>query len=355
MRKILVDAIKGNEILARDIYTDMDTILMSAGVKLKKEYVQRLRALKIEYIYVEDDFARGVRQEEIIELQIKEQCQETVKQTLRKFAYCGDAKLEKLQEVAEEVIFDLLEQPEIMFNIEGVRQKSEGVYSHSLNVCTLSVFVALHLKLSKEKVKEIGTGSLLHDIGISYLPFEYRDKAYHDFTEKELKEIKKHVIYGYSAIEKESWLSTTAKNIVLSHHERLDGSGYPFRVKGDKIPIETRIVAVCDEFDRLVYGNFARQMKVHEAIEYIVAQSGIQYDKNIIRIFNESIAAFPNGTMVVTNEDEIGIVLSQNKGLPTRPTLRMIKDKYGNGYEKWIEKNLTQELTTFIKDTIEIV
>lgn len=353
MRKILVDAIKGTEILARDVYSDLDVIIMPAGIVLKKEYVARLKTLNIHYIYIEDDLAKGVREDEIIELQMKEQYQATVKATLQKFACCQNAELKALRKVAEEVIFGLLKQPSILFNMEGVRQKNESAYSHSLNVCTLSVFLALRMKLPREKVEEIAVGSLLHDLGLSFVSIDYRDIAMDHMTEKELRDVKKHVIFGYTALEKEKWLSNIAKNIILSHHERLDGSGYPMHLKGKKISIENRIVAVCDEFDRLVYGFFSASMKVHEAIEYIVAQAGTKYDPQVIKVFNESVAPFPNGAIVITNKKETGIVLGQNFGFPSRPTIRLINDSDGNAYKDWIEKDLTKDLTTFIIDTIE--
>lgn len=353
MRKILVDSIAGTEILARDVYSDMDTILMSAGITLKKEYAERLKTLNINYIYIEDELAQGINEQEIIEKKIKEQCQDVVKETLQKYAYCGDAQLERLKAVAEEIIYDLLEQPEVMFNMEGVRQNSDSVYSHSLNVCALSVFVALRMKLPKEKVEEIAVGSILHDIGFSYLPIDYRNIRFEELTEKEFKEIKKHAIYGYSAIEKEAWISDAAKNIILSHHERLDGSGYPLRLRAEKIKLETRIVSVCDAFDCFVYGYFTPQMKVHEAIEYIVSQGTTQFDLSVTQMFKNSVAAYPNGTIVITNEGEFGIVLYQNKGFPTRPVIRMIYDSGGNKYKEWVQKDLTKLLTLFIRDTAE--
>lgn len=353
MRKLRVDAITGDEVLARDIFSDMDTILMSKGITLKKEYIDRLNALNIKYVLVEDDLAKGIKEEEIIERHIKEQCQKAVREVLHKFSYCGDAQLVKLKEVAEEIITDLLEQPEIMFTLEGVRENDENNYSHSLNVCALSVFIALRMNLPQPIVKNIAVGSILHDIGFSYLPTDYKKTDYIGLTEKEKKEVKKHVIYGYSAIEKESWLSEEAKNIILTHHERLDGSGYPFHLKGDKIKIETRIVAVCDEFDCMVYGYYTEQTKIHEAIEYIVSQGTSKFDLVVTKIFQNSVAAYPNGTIVITNKGDTGIVLRQNKGFPTRPVIRIIQNQKGVKNKEWVEKDLTKELSLFIKDTTD--
>ena len=132
-----------------------------------------------------------------------------------------------------------------------------------------------------------------------------------------------------------------------------NGSGYPFRLNGDKIKIGSKIVAVCDSFDSLVYGYMVKPRKVHEAIEYIVSQSGLKFSHQVVKVFNDSVAAFPNGTIVLTNEKELGIVLRQNNSCPTRPVIRIIRDKEGNKCNEWIEKNLMDYHTLFIIDTVE--
>jgi hypothetical protein len=93
-------------------------------------------------------------------------------------------------------------------------------------------------------------------------------------------------------------------------------------------------------------------MKVHDAIDYIVSQAGNLFDFNVVNSFVASVAAYPTGALVITNQEEVGIVLRQNPKCPTRPVIRIIKDKDGNKPGEWREKDLTKELTLFIVDTI---
>jgi hypothetical protein len=93
-------------------------------------------------------------------------------------------------------------------------------------------------------------------------------------------------------------------------------------------------------------------MKVHDAIDFIVSQAGSKFDLNVVKVFVASVAAYPIGALVITNQDEIGIVLRQNPKCPTRPVIRIIQDANGNKPLEWIEKDLTKELTLFITDTI---
>ncbi|MFA9463454.1 MAG: HD-GYP domain-containing protein [Velocimicrobium sp.] len=342
MRKILVKNIKGNEILAKSIVSDMDTILMSKGTLLKKNYATKLSELNVESIYIEDAISQGINEHEITENEIKEQCQSIVAETINKYAYSGNSEFEKLKDVAANIIDDMLSQPEVMFNISGVRQKSEEIYSHSLNVCALSVLVALRLNLPKKKINDIAVGSVLHDIGYLNLSAQIDEKT-----------LRMHVIQGYSIVENEDWISRDSKEIILSHHELIDGSGYPMRITGDKMKIGTKIVSICNMFDNLVYGKHVKQMKVYEAIERIVGMGGQKFDMDVTRVFNESVAAYPIGTIIKTSEEETGIILRQNNKCPTRPVIRILNDKNGKKLDTWIERDLTKELTLFIKETLD--
>lgn len=352
MRRVLLDSIKGHELLAKDIVTDSGIVIISAGTVMKREYVSKLMELGVNYIYIDDDISSGINFDENIEIKIKDECQDIVRTIIEKYSYQNN-NLEEIQNIAEQIIFDIVNQPEVLFNISGVRRKSEETYSHSLNVCVLSVLLSLKMNLPKAKVREIAVGSLLHDIGYNMMPFDYTQYDYFLSSKEEQKELMKHVVYGYSAVMKENWLSTVAKDIILCHHERLDGSGYPFHKKGDKIRLGSKIVAVCDCFDSYVYGFLVPKMKVHHTIDYIVSQAGVKFDFDIVNCFIESVAAYPNGTVVVTNEGEKGIVIRQNEKCPTRPVLHMLEDKYGNKYESRVEKDLKVELAVVIVDSYE--
>ncbi len=352
MRIISVDSIKGTEVLAKDILSSSNSVLMAAGTVVKKEYVKRLKDLGIEFIYAEDEIAQGVDLTDSLEIQIKEQCLGAVRDVLIKYSYQNDTELEDIKAIADEIIYDIMNEPEVIYNLSSIRNKSEYTYSHSLNVCALSVIIALKLRIPKKKIQEIAIGCLLHDVGMIYFNEDYNSKPAESLTQKQMMDMRRHVILGYSAVEKMDWLKTVAKDIILCHHERLDGSGYPFKLKGDKIKIGARIAAVCDEFDNLVYGNMVKKLKVHDAIDYIVSQAEKKFDLEVVKAFVASVAAYPTGALVITNENEIGIVLRQNHKCPTRPVIRIIKSSTGEKPAEWVERDLTKELTLFITDTI---
>lgn len=353
MRRISVENIRGTEILAKDIYDNMGTILMTAGTTMKKEYRQRLSALGIRNIYVEDELAQGVEEEEAVENKITEQCQQIMQDVLEKYLTSGNSEFDRLKSISQEVILDVMKKPQVMYNIAGIRSKSESMYSHSVSVCAMSVMIALRYGLPRKKVEEIAIGSLLHDIGFSVLCINDGDYSYDSLSKRDLQDLKMHVITGFEIVEKENWLPKEAKDIILSHHERLDQSGYPMRLPAEKLGIGARIVAVCDEFDRMVYGHFTKQYKIYEAFERIISQGGQTLDAEIVKIFYESVAAYPNGSIVAANTGETGIVLRQNYRLPMHPVVRMLADADGKRYTGWVEKDLSKDVSIVIEDIIE--
>lgn len=353
MRKVLLDAIKGHELLAKDIISDSGIVIMTAGSPVKIEYAKRLKELGYNYICVEDELSAGINEEDNIEEKIKEECQDIVRDIIERYTYQGYGELEEIKNIAEGIICDIINSPNVLYSISGIRKKSESTYSHSLNVCAMSVLIALKMKMPKERVRHIAIGSLLHDMGYNLVKIDYLDCNYLKSSKEEQKELMKHVVYGYSSVIKESWLPAAAKDIILCHHERNDGTGFPFHKKGDKIKIGSKIVAICDTFDSLVYGFMMPKLKVHHALDYILSQAGIKFDFEAVNCFMELVAAYPNGTIVLTNKGEKAIVIKQNGKCPTRPVLRMLVDMNGNNYDKWIEKDLKSELSTMIVDALE--
>lgn len=355
MRRLSVKAIKGNEVIAKDVISENDKILLPAGCVVKTEYRDHLLRLGIDFIYIEDKISEGVSKDRVSEDAIKEECLKDVKKTLERFSYNADTEENHINTIAEEIINDVLKEKNVVYCLAGVRQRGDSIYSHSINVAVLSVLIAINMGITRQRTKDIAVGSLLHDIGYNGITVKLdRDKD-GIYTDQEKKEIKKHVLYGYGMVENETWMAKISKDIILSHHEMVNGSGYPFRLDGQHMSIAVKIVSLCNEFDRLVYGREKKPMKVHNAIEYIISQSGQRYEHSVVAAFNEVVAAYPNGTLVVTSEKDTAIVLRQNQKCPTRPIIRLIQDKNGKSYTSWIEKDLTECLTLFIIDTVETI
>lgn len=354
MRRITVEFIKDGDILAKDLFTSSGVVLMSEGAYLKREYIGRLLDLGINQVYVhEDKMVDDVPAGTVIEEEVKAQCAELVRNTIQKYTYAPSDELKEMVRVADEMITEILSQPEIMYNVSCIREKSNALYLHSINVAAISTLIALRAKLSKKKVREITIGALLHDIGYTTVTVDTSTLDFDSCEEKIKKEVMHHVIYGYTDVEKKDWVTKTVKDIILHHHERLDGSGYPFHKTEKHLKKEVRIVSLCDQFDSMVYGNMMRRYKVRDAMEYLLSQAGVKFDFDLVQLFMESVAAYPIGITVTTNERDTAVVVRQNYKFPTRPVIRLVKNAEGLLYQENEERDLTKCLTLFIVDSVE--
>ena len=398
MKKVKVKSLKGNEILALPIVTDGGTVLIHADVELKPELINRAIRLGIKSLYIkdypeevinkenynhivissEDDYddvynegqdvsdseCADVKNEKKTEYNNKYienhiyKVEETainsrtiIKNVLEKHIYRHNSDLKIIGEQAEKIIESVIEEPEVITNITEMRNISTDMYTHCINVCALSTIMALRLKISEKQVRNISIGAILHDIGLRYIKVPYMNTNETYMNVKDALEYKKHTIFGYSSLQDEGWIPDIAKEIILLHHERIDGKGYPFQHKGDKIKTEVKLVSLCDDFESLISGVGSTKLKIYEAIEYIKANQGIKYDATITDKLLESVAVYPVGINVITSEGEMGVVVRQNHKFTDRPVIKMLKHADGSPYNDDVEKDLMKYLTLFIVDT----
>jgi len=354
MQYIQVEQLKGEEILAVPILAYSDIVLIHADTVIKKEYIEKLLELKIKYVYIKNEIEFKPSQIKVYGIEeTKEQTQKLVKNILEHHIYKHNKDLIKIKDAAEKILDSVISEPEIINNITEMRNISTDMYSHSINVCLLSTIVAISLNMNEIKVRNISIGAILHDIGLRYISVPYINIDILDMNIKDILEYKKHTILGYSAVQEASWLSETSKEIILLHHEREDGSGYPFQKKSNKIKQEVKLVSLCDDFDSFISGIGSKRMKIYEAIEYIKVCIGSIYNVTIATKLIELIALYPIGLRVITNEGEVGIVVKQNVDMTDRPVIRMLVHSDGSEYKEKVNKDLMNLLTLFIVDTME--
>lgn len=354
MQYVDIESLKGNEILAVPVLSSSDVILLHVDTVLDEEYIERLRELGVSHVYIKG--VEPIQEPEEIEYKVEETKEKTitiVKSVLERHIYKHGESLKKVGEAAEKILEAVVSEPHVINNITEIRNISTDMYTHCVNVCSLSTIIALSLRMSENQVRNVSIGAILHDIGLRYITVPYVDIDVADMNIKDALEYKKHTIYGYSAVQEETWLSETSKDIILLHHERENGSGYPFQKGFKKLKPEVKLVSICDDFDSFISGIGAKKMKIYEAIEYIQMSAGSLYDATIAAKLLESIALYPIGLKVITSEGEIGIVVRQNSEATDRPVLRMLVHKDGTGYDCEVYKDLMKILTLFIVDTIE--
>lgn len=327
MKLCSVSELKGGEVLARAIMTSEFRVLLSEDTVLRADYIQKIEELGITEVYIKEDDQVHTQEVVLLKSDVENFFRDRVKSILEKHTYSRNDELMELSQTADNIITNILEEEEVVEKIFDIRERSSDIYEHSISICSLATLTALKLKLPKERVHDIGVGCLLHDLGLRYLTIEYADQDISTLSKIELAEYMKHPVYGYSAVKNENWISNISKNIILYHHEKLDGSGYPLRAK--EIPFEAQIVNICDTFDEMICGIGCKRLKVYEAVEYLKTFKGTKYNPEIVDVFLEFTAVYPAGSEVLLSNHSIGRVIRQNKEFPDRPVVQIIKDKNG--------------------------
>ncbi|MBR2182620.1 MAG: HD domain-containing protein [Acidaminococcaceae bacterium] len=174
------------------------------------------------------------------------------------------------------------------FFLELLKRKNEFLYLHSQQVANYSASVAAKLGLSRKEISIIRTAALMHDIGLLSVPNSILNK-YPYLSTRELAQYKRHCIAGCSMLENMEEFSSII-DLIRSHHEKWNGTGYPKRLKGVNIPLGARIIAVADYYDSVINPCTTQWQKSHqEALQELLGAIGTDFDPEIVRAFMESI------------------------------------------------------------------
>jgi len=355
MRVVSVSNLKGGEILGRQIYDDLDRVLLNAGVTLTPYFIEKIKELDISSVYIEDEISKNVIIEEGISEKTRQMCKRAVKEMIE--GYCREGKTydRSVMNSVNSILEDVLSNKDVLINVAEICGSDNNIYSHSVNVSVLSTIIGTHMGYNMSKLKDIATGALMHDIGKIKIMNDKKVIAQFN-TEEELNKYIQmmHPKAGYDLLGEQRVWNAYVKVAALMHHERSDGSGYPLKLQGDEINQIAKIVSICDVFDNMISGrNGCKRKTVSEAIEYLVGMSNIYFDKEMVSKFTMNIAAFPTGSCILLSSNEKGLVVRQNNSMPTRPVVKVVYDKAGNLLSEPYEIDLIKELTIFITKTCE--
>ena len=168
---------------------------------------------------------------------------------------------------------------------EEVERKDRYTFKHSSRVAHYAVKTAAKLELGREKIHNLFVTSILHDIGKINIPEEVLKKP-DKLTDEEFELVKKHPGDGAAMLRKTAYADLA--DIVEQHHERVNGRGYPFGLKGDEILVEAKIIGVCDTFDAMTEDRaYRKAFTAQYAVDEIKRLAGIQYDPEVVEAFEQ--------------------------------------------------------------------
>lgn len=231
----------------------------------------------------------------------KEKLVQKADEALYKAKYTSTNSVELYYSVFEEIKNSLQDKEKELLSsmrtlLMVVNAKDRYTYGHCERVMHYAVQIGRTMSLWEWEIQNLTVGALLHDIGKIEVSREVLNKT-GKLTEEEWFAIRQHPVWGADMIRPISSLSD-AVDIVQYHHENFDGTGYPYRIKGEEIPLGARILRVADSFDAMTSNRpYKRIFTFQEALEEIQAHSGTCYDPEVVEAFTEYLV----GTGILSN------------------------------------------------------
>ncbi|WP_127836500.1 HD-GYP domain-containing protein [Clostridium prolinivorans] len=326
MRLEFIDRVKDNEVLGKNILTNDGKILLKEGVRLNRNYIKKLKELGVFYIYIEDDRLEDVEIEDNKLLELKQAVMKNMSTILKNVYSCNKRKVSESLEIVEDLVDYIINMGDVNKSLYDIQTYDNYTFVHSLDTCIMSCFLGISSGLSGTELNELAIGAILHDIGKIKISNKIINKK-GSLTNEEFMEIKKHPLYGKEILIKNINIPYNAIKAVVQHHERVDGKGYPFNLKGNEISKFGKIVCICDVYDAVGSDRvYRKKFSPNEAYELILAGSSQAFDENFVKNFKSTFSVYPLGACVKLSNSVEGYVVRQNKNFPDRPVIRVLYD-----------------------------
>ena len=252
----------------------------------------------------------------------------------------GDFDSKEVATVVDSMIESIFRNRDAMSWLLRLKDKDDYLYSHSLSSSVIALAFGRHLGLDKETLRVVGTGVMVLDIGKTQLPEGLLRKAAKP-TPAEWLSLRQHVDLGLELLMKGGNMDERILTMVRTHHERLDGTGYPNRLAGDAIPLLGRIAAIVDSYDAMTSVRpYAPGVSTYEAIRELTKLGGTAFQPELVEVFIQSVGVFPTGSLVELNTGEVAIVMAQNRFRRLRPQIMVVLDTQKTVLNDFVEMDL---------------
>lgn len=361
---VLVDQLEPGMEVSETVFSDEGNVLVESSVILTNRLIEQLKNWNVPFVKIAVEAERGqvipetgfvyrpvdVREGKRIAEEIHESAVTVTREILENLREKRGAKIDRnrIQEVAVKLVNESARNPEIFMALTNIRKFDNYLFTHSLNVAVLSILTGMMMNLTESELGELAEGGLLHDVGMCVIPREIWDSP-RILDDNQFFHIKKHPIFGADILTASGITNPRIHHIVYQHHERLDGSGYPQGLEGDKIDLFARIVMVCDVFDAMNSDRKHRGRYLpYDIVNHLLKNAYAKMDHEVIRSFVRFSSLYPVGSFVKLNSGETAIVVGANKESPIRPVVKLILDSKGRKVEGTVSIDLMRSDSHFI-------
>ncbi|MED1723940.1 HD domain-containing phosphohydrolase [Brevibacillus sp. FSL K6-0770] len=320
MKYVSVDQVEPGDVLARSIYTSEGLTLLQTGVQLTVGMINKLRRFGVTMLSIKDPFFDEIKEQEVVTETTRKDAIRNLSGAIACVQSGKQFDVRGIQKSVGNIVEETLRNRKVLLNLGEIRTTDNALYIHSLNVCMMATVMGVGLGYNTTQLKELAIGALLHDIG--KLSVDKEAPAY-----KKNNKTNHHTWLGFDILRKKHEMSIVSAHVPLQHHEWVDGTGVPRGLSGDEIHDFAKIVSICNYYDNLIspFSEEEETLAAYEACEQVMGLAEKRFDHKMVVHFLRSIAMYPTGTSLKLSTGEVGVVIDQNRGLPARPVVRVIR------------------------------
>lgn len=270
--------------------------------------------------YVTPEIIKNVRN-------IYQNTRRNIHQTLERLKLGHDIDIYESKKAVEECVDSIFDNKDSLLWYTLIKKRDAYTSEHSLNVTILSIAFARYLGHSKAEVEKIGLCGLLHDVGKIKIPLSVLNKE-GKFTKEDFDIMMLHPGFGFEYLIKQGNVDHEVAHAAYSHHERMNGSGYPQGLTGQEISYYAKLIAITDTYDAITNDRcYQRGRTAMKAQKILYERAGSHYDEALVKQFIQWLGIYPPASIVEMSNGEVGIVLSVNQDWKTKPRVVLILDK----------------------------